>query len=72
MFVCNFFIHVGGRFLKISCKLFSYGDITDPLLDLRSCAMKQMKGIDAMEKINASKVSLLICSLTTEALRWSK
>jgi hypothetical protein len=35
---------------KISCKAFSYGAIPDPLADLRSSKMKQMKGIDALQK----------------------
>ena len=35
---------------KISYKLFSFGVIPDPFLDLRSCKMEQMKGIDAMER----------------------
>ena len=35
---------------KISCKAFSYGAIPYPFLDLRSCKMEQMKGVDAMKK----------------------
>ena len=61
MLVGNIFIYVVGRYLKkplielttlakISCKLFSYGVIPDPFLDLRSSKIEQMKGIDAMKK----------------------
>ena len=35
---------------KISCKLFRYGVISDPILNLRSCKIEQMEGIDAMKK----------------------
>ena len=38
------------KLAKISCKAFSYGVIPDPFLHLRSSKMKQMKGIDALEK----------------------
>jgi hypothetical protein len=35
---------------KISCKAFSYGAFPDPFFDLRSPRMKQMKGIDDLQK----------------------
>ena len=38
------------KLAKISCKVFNYGAISDPLLDLRSSKMEQIKGIDALQK----------------------
>jgi hypothetical protein len=40
---------------KISCKAFSYGAIPDPLGDLRSPKMEQMKGIDALQKLMSGR-----------------
>ena len=38
------------KLAKISCKVFVYGVIRDPFLDLRSYNMEQMKGFDTMKK----------------------
>jgi len=35
---------------KMSCNAFSYGDIPDPFLHLRSSKMEQLKAIDALDK----------------------
>ena len=37
------------KLAKISCKMFSYGAIPDPFVDLSSSKMEQMKGIDALK-----------------------
>jgi hypothetical protein len=45
---------------KISCKAFSYGAIPDPLGDLRSPKMEQMKGIDALQKLMSGRILLFL------------
>ena len=39
------------KLAKLSCEAFIYGVIPDPFLNLRSCKMEKMKGIDALKKI---------------------
>ena len=48
------------KLAKISYKVFIYGVIPDPFLDLRSCKMEQMKGIDAMKNKCLVAISLFL------------